>query len=70
MMRVQNADWMFEVVFDFGDEGYRRVRTDEGEESVVQTSDVLTNGWPARRDPFSTYRSGSRSAPIGCAGGR
>jgi RHS repeat-associated protein len=52
------ADWMFEIVFDFGDEGYRREQRPDGEEYVELESQAGESCWPVRSDPFSTYRSG------------
>ena len=56
---LETADWMFEVVFDFGDEAYEEsTKTDEAE-AIVRIGDQPGKSfWPARRDPFSTYRSG------------
>ena len=56
---LETGDWMFEIVFDFGEEAYEESAPSGGRESVVRTahrSDALS--WPARKDPFSTYRSG------------
>ncbi|MBS9405430.1 VCBS repeat-containing protein [Halomonas sp. TRM85114] len=44
--QIGNADWMFEVVFDY----------DDHDANVPQPSE--TRPWPARSDPFSAYRSG------------
>jgi hypothetical protein len=51
-------EWMFEVVFDFGDEGYGQARAADGEECVELAIESPVISWPARRDAFSTYRSG------------
>ena len=40
------VDWLFELVFDYGEH-----------DSVTPTPDE-TSHWPARQDPFSTYRPG------------
>ena len=57
---LDGAGWMFEVVFDYGDEHYRAERPDH--EGLVFAHASLANGgdrsWPVRKDPFSTYRSG------------
>ena len=48
-------DWMFEVVFDFGDE------PDElptGNDCIRLETGSAGHGWPVRLDPFSTWRSG------------
>jgi len=56
---LRDADWMFETVFDFGEEEYRQSPPDDEGRLFV---DVLPNEnddrvWPARVDSFSTYRS-------------
>ena len=52
------ADWMFEVVFDYGDEGYCTFH--DADDGVCARFDARVDvpEWPVRRDPFSTYRSG------------
>ena len=52
----EDPGWMFEVVFDFGDEGYQPSPTDSGNEVQIRLGDE--SGWPSRNDPFSSYRSG------------
>jgi hypothetical protein len=52
------VDWMFEAVFDFGDEGYRQQHRPDGNDYVELTPPGDGRGWPARLDPFSTNRSG------------
>ena len=44
--RTSHEDWMFEVVFDYGDHGEQAPRPEPDIE------------WPCRPDPFSTYRPG------------
>jgi hypothetical protein len=41
-----SSDWLFEVVFDYG------------EHNVDSPLPIDNDGWPARQDPFSTYRAG------------
>lgn len=53
---AEEVDWMFEVVFDYGDEPIEVSRNNEDEECVRLTDEV--RDWPARPDPFSTWRSG------------
>lgn len=54
---LAQAEWMFETVFDYGDEAYSR---SEGEGRLWAS---YTSGqgreklWPVRLDPFSKYRS-------------
>jgi RHS repeat-associated protein len=56
---LESTDWMFEVVFDFGDECYREFETNGERKAVVVTTDEHERPvWPTRKDPFSTYRSG------------
>ena len=54
----EQAGWMFEVVFDFGDEGYREFRSSDNEERVRLVAGAEDASRPVRKDPFSTYRSG------------
>jgi hypothetical protein len=55
---LDGARWMFEVVFDYGEDHYREGAPDE--EGRVFAYAVIEPGsdWPARKDAFSTYRSG------------
>jgi RHS repeat-associated protein len=57
---LEDADWMFEVVFDYGDVDYAQEEPDhEGSVWVRATPyDRLGSHWPVRKDPFSTYRPG------------
>jgi len=57
---LPDADWMFETVFDFGEEDYREFPPDgEGRVFVQVTAKQREDSaWPARADSFSTYRSG------------
>jgi RHS repeat-associated protein len=43
---IDRMDWMFEVVFDYGDYDEERPLP------------AKTNEWPVRRDPFSSHRAG------------
>jgi RHS repeat-associated protein len=54
-----NATWMFEVVFDYGDEDYTE-RRDNGNSELVEVSldPARAKPWPVRSDPFSSYRAG------------
>ncbi len=54
-----NAGWMFEVVFDYGDEPYHEAPPDAEARVFVQSTISASPGqsWPVRRDPFSTHRS-------------
>src|SRR5262245_20919910 len=57
---LTDAGWMFEVVFDYGDEPYVESPPDAEKRVFVQAtiSDSPGESWPVRRDPFSAYRSG------------
>src|SRR6266508_2322459 len=54
--QIQNADWMFEVVFDYGDHdpSAPEPRDDEKKDAAG----ALKYPWKPRQDPFSTYRAG------------
>jgi hypothetical protein len=55
-----HASWMFSVVLDYGEEDYRNLPPD-GEGRTFAHFDSSPHGelqWPAREDPFSTYRAG------------
>ncbi|HUN96291.1 MAG TPA: SpvB/TcaC N-terminal domain-containing protein, partial [Bradyrhizobium sp.] len=54
---LDGACWMFEAVFDYG-EGHYREATDPDERILAHASPFADAPWPARRDPFSSYRSG------------
>ena len=43
---LSRADWMFEVVFDYGEHDINAATPDE------------RRAWPVRNDPFSSYRAG------------
>lgn len=54
-----SAGWMFEVVFDYGDENYTEREDNENRELVEVSLDPVGGKlWPPRSDPFSTYRAG------------
>lgn len=56
---LDTAGWMFEVVFDYGDEHYREETPDEAGWVFAQAALQRwpRSGWAVRKDPFSTYRS-------------
>ena len=65
------AEWMFEVVFDYGDEHYQQEPPDEEGRIFARVSAAQPTalaGRPARTH-FPVTAPGSRSAPTGCAGG-
>ncbi|TDG02547.1 toxin [Paraburkholderia guartelaensis] len=55
---LEGARWMFEVVFDYGEAHYRDAPPDAEDRIYAHASPCATADWPARRDPFSTWRSG------------
>jgi RHS repeat-associated protein len=54
--KVRNADWMFEVVFDYEDHHPAVPKTRDDEEKDEQAN--LKWPWSCRLDPFSSYRAG------------
>jgi hypothetical protein len=64
------AEWLFEVVFDYGEGHYEKVDLDPSQPEAEQHRfsrasaspdlpwDASERGWEARPDPFSSYRSG------------
>lgn len=54
-----SAGWMFEVVFDYGEGHYVESLVDADGRTFATATVRPPNGgkWPARPDPFSTYRS-------------
>ncbi len=54
------AGWMFETIFDYGEGHCRRQPPDRDARVFVDASAGIPEGssWPARRDPFSVYRTG------------
>jgi hypothetical protein len=57
---TQLDDWMFEAVFDYG-EGHYTEDTPDAQERIFAGARIdppPESHWPARQDPFSTYRAG------------
>ena len=57
------AGWLFEVVFDYGEDHYREVAPDhavpaEEQPHLVRAAAEADGSWPTRPDPFSTQRAG------------
>jgi len=54
-----SAGWMFEVVFDYGEGHYQEMPADaDGRTFATATlKPPINSRWPARADPFSSYRS-------------
>jgi RHS repeat-associated protein len=55
-----NENWMFEVVFDYGEGHYAEDAPDAQGRIFARTQIDPPAGshWPVRQDPFSTYRAG------------
>lgn len=55
----ENAGWMFEVVFDYGEGHYHEDCKDAVGRQWIRCSAESQPGhsWPVRKDPFSRYRS-------------
>jgi RHS repeat-associated protein len=54
--QISNADWMFEVVFDYDD--HDPADPKPGDDQAKDETGVLKYPWKPRQDPFSTYRAG------------
>ena len=54
--QIAAAGWMFEVVFDYGE--HDADAPTPREDGRVDTAGVPLRPWPARVDPFSSFRSG------------
>ncbi len=54
--QIANANWMFEVVFDYGD--HDEAVPKPGDDAETEAAGQLKHPWPNRVDPFSSYRSG------------
>ncbi|MET8093017.1 SpvB/TcaC N-terminal domain-containing protein [Micromonospora sp. NPDC005220] len=55
---IEAADWMFEVVFDYGDGHLTGDTTDAEGRRWVTASVESTRAWDRRADAFSSYRAG------------
>lgn len=58
-----NADWMFELVFDYEEGHYTllpldKTKSEAEQHQYVQASVPPTSKWSIRPDPFSNYRAG------------
>ena len=53
-------NWMFEVVFDYGEGHYEELPLDAQQRQFVKArkDPDLAKPWPVRQDPFSSYRAG------------
>lgn len=56
--QLEAAHWLFEVVFDYGEDHYR-IRSDTTRRPRVEAAaESADPSWPVRPDPFSSYRTG------------
>jgi RHS repeat-associated protein len=55
---LEEAQWMFEVLFDYSEGHYREDGPDEEQRVFSHLSPEARRDWLVRKDPFSTYRSG------------
>jgi len=53
------ADWMFELVFDYGEGHYEETSPDANDRTFAAATvkPPPSSSWPVRQDPYSTYRS-------------
>jgi RHS repeat-associated protein len=54
----QRTDWMFKVVFDYGEGHLQQLEEDEEGRRFVQSAIEEQQSWPVRQDPMSGYRAG------------
>lgn len=54
---TDRQDWLFQVVFDYGDHSFTADGDESGSLSGPQPSATPDRDWPVRNDPFSTYRA-------------
>jgi RHS repeat-associated protein len=55
---ITRMQWLFEVVFDYGEGHYEELPVNEGKRQYVRATKDKTQDWPVRKDPFSSYRAG------------
>jgi RHS repeat-associated protein len=55
---LDRTHWLFEVVFDYGENHYCEEASAEPERKLARASEAAETNWLGRRDPFSSYRSG------------
>ncbi len=53
----ERTDWMFEVVFDYGEGHLARLETDIEGRQFVESAIEGNRLWPVRQDPISSYRA-------------
>lgn len=55
---LSRLNWLFELVFDYGEGHYHELPMDTEGRQWVRAVKNETMDWPVRQDPFSTYRPG------------
>jgi len=55
---LSKAKWLFEVVFDYGENHFERLPKEAGQHQRIRASAAKGGAWQVRPDPFSTYRAG------------
>lgn len=55
---LTQAQWLFQLVFDYGEDYCEAVPTPAGETAQVLACATGPGVWPVRPDPFSSYRAG------------
>jgi len=56
-----HEDWMFEVVFDYGEGHYSEQKAPDPSQhdyALAQIEPSANSTWPVRQDPFSSYKAG------------
>ena len=67
---LEDTDWMFEVVFDYGEEEYHSCTPDSAGDVFVRVpADLPRRPWPVRKDPSPPTVRVLRFVHIACAGG-
>lgn len=54
---LSQADWLFEVVFDYDEGHYEESPPEANGRLCVRATTNVTRDWPVRRDPLSTFRA-------------
>jgi RHS repeat-associated protein len=56
--QLQQANWLFEVAFDYGDAHYTALPITAQQQRIEAAVEPGGHPWPVRPDPFSNYRAG------------
>lgn len=56
--QLEATHWLFEVVFDYGEDHYRVLSDAIQRPRVEAAAESVNPSWPVRPDPFSVYRAG------------